>query len=56
VRGALRLRSSTTLASDLAAFKADGSNLKRAKLFNNVIREPLFAICVDKACKLIINL
>lgn len=53
-RGALLLRSDGTLAHDLAAFKANGSNIKRAKFFNNVIREPLFTISVDKACESIL--
>ena len=49
VRGPLQQRSDTTLAQDLAAFKADGANIKRAKHFNNVIREPLFTISIDQA-------
>jgi hypothetical protein len=49
VRGPLQLRSDSTLAHDLAAYQADGSNIKRAKFFHNVIREPLFAISVDQA-------
>ena len=54
VRGTLQLRSGITLAADLAAFKADGSNIKKAKFFHNVIREPMFAISIDQACKLIL--
>ena len=32
MRGPVQLRSDATLACDLAAFKADGSNIKRAKI------------------------
>lgn len=43
-RGPVTLRTSATLESDLARFNADGGNIKKAKLFNNVIRESLFPI------------
>ena len=48
-RGPVTLRTSATLESDLARFNADGGNIKKAKLFNNVIRESLFPISLDKA-------
>ncbi len=44
VKGPVKLRSDSTLAEDLAQFRANGSNIKRAKFYNNVIREPLFQI------------
>ena len=37
----MNLRTIATLESDLDRFKRDGGNIERAKLFNNVIREPL---------------
>lgn len=49
LRGPLKLRSDSTLKDDLAKFKADGSNIKRAKFFNNVIRDPLFTIGLAQA-------
>ena len=48
-RGPVTLRTSATLESDLARFNADGGNIEKAKLFNNVIRESLFPISLDKA-------
>lgn len=49
-RGPVLLRSDATLNADLAQFTADGSRIKRAKFFNNVIRAPLFNISVTQAC------
>jgi len=49
VRGPLQLRTDSTLAHDLAAFTTSGANIKRARFFHNVIREPLFTISVDQA-------
>ena len=49
VRGPVVPRTTQTLESDLDSFKKDGSNLKRAKLFNNVIREPYFPIPLEQA-------
>ena len=48
-RGPVRPRTTATLESDLESFTKDGSNIKRAKLFNNVIRKPLFPIPLDQA-------
>ncbi len=45
----MQLRSDSTLANDLAAYKTDGSNIKRAKFYHNVIREPLFEISLAQA-------
>jgi hypothetical protein len=49
IRGPVTLRTAATLKSDLGRFNADGGNIKKAKLFNNVIRESLFPISLDKA-------
>ena len=48
-RGPVVLRTIDTLKSDLDLFQKDGSNIKRAKLFNNVIREPFFNVPLEKA-------
>lgn len=49
-RGPLELRSDSSLASDLARFRTIGmGNLDVAKLYNNVIREPLFKISLAQA-------
>ena len=45
------MRSDSTLADDLARFKANGENIAQAKYFNNVIREPLFKISLAQARK-----
>ena len=39
----------TTLKNDLARFMANGSNIKMAKFYNNVIRKPLFDIDLIQA-------
>jgi hypothetical protein len=49
LRGPLQPRSDSTLKADLANFQSNGSNIKRAKFYNNVIREPLFKIGLAQA-------
>ena len=49
-RGPVVPRTMTSLKSDLESFQRDGSNIKRAKFYNNVIREPFFPITLQKAC------
>ena len=48
-RGAISLRTNATLERDLKAFNDDGGNIKKAKVFNNVIRKPYVAIDLEKA-------
>ena len=43
-------RTLETLEADLLAFEADGSQLSRAKLFNNAIRPVLLPIQLDYVC------
>lgn len=50
LRGPVQPRSDATLKADLTRFTAGGSNIKRAKFYNNVIREPLFNISLAQAC------
>jgi len=40
-KSSLHLRTTQSIADDYGKFTASGGNLKRAKLFNNAIREPL---------------
>ena len=49
LRGTVQPRSDSTLKADLAKFTANGSNIKMAKFYNNVIREPLFKINLTQA-------
>ena len=44
IHGAVTPRTDATLASDLQDFQRNGSNIKNAKNFNNVIRKPFFPI------------
>ena len=48
-RGPVVPRTMDSLKSDLESFQRDGSNIKRAKFYNNVIREPYFPISLEKA-------
>ena len=48
VRNPSEKRSLESLKIDYNRFVADGSNLKRAKEFNNVIDEPLFNVPLDQ--------
>ena len=41
-------RTLESLNSDLAHFHASGSDVKNAKLFNNVIDKPIFNITLDQ--------
>ena len=51
VRGPLVLRTTSTLQRDLNSFQSDGSNIKRAKHHNNVIRKSLFEIPLEQVSK-----
>lgn len=41
-------RTLESLKNDFQSFMLDGGNIKRAKLFNNVISEPLFNVPIDQ--------
>ena len=41
-------RTLQTLEADYSNFIANGSDLKKAKLFNNVIDEPLFKVPINQ--------
>ena len=47
-RGIITSHSLETLTSDLIKFRADGSNIKNAKYFNNVINNVLLAVPIDQ--------
>ena len=47
-RGKHTARDLTSLTSDLKRFRDDGGNIKRAKLFNNVIDDPMFNVPLDQ--------
>ena len=51
-RGQNQSRSLANLASDYEKFVSDGSDLKRAKFFNNVISAPIFDIELDHVSQL----
>ena len=47
-REAVTKRTLQSLSSDLEEFRTDGRNMKRAKLYNNVIDEYLFNVPIDQ--------
>ena len=47
-RGPTVPRTISSLQSDLNSFQRDGSNIKQAKFYNNVIRESFFSIPIDR--------
>lgn len=51
-RGRYAARTLETIKADHQRFVADGSNLKKAKLFNNAITDHFFDIPVDHVCML----
>ena len=52
-RGLITSRSLETLMSDLKKFRADGTNIKNAKYYNNVIDDVLLAVPIDQVRRLI---
>ena len=49
-REAVTKRTLQSLSSDLEEFRADGRNIIRAKLYNNIIDEYLFNVPIDQVC------
>ena len=48
-RGPVVPHAITSLQSDLDSFQRDGRNIRMAKFFNNVIREPFFTVTLKQA-------